>query len=93
MLDVFKKAEYVITDTFHGAVLSIKENRQFVALVRRSNQNKLCDLLKRTGLLDRQWKSGCDLRNVMDAPICYQSVNKILVKERQRALDYLKENL
>ena len=59
VLAYFKKAELVITDTFHGSIFSIITHRQFVTLVRRSvgnsygNEEKLTDLLNRLDLNER----------------------------------------
>ena len=52
----FINAECVVTDTFHGTILSIIANRKFATLIRKSvgteygNEEKLIDLLKRLGL-------------------------------------------
>lgn len=50
----FKNADYVITDTFHGTVFSIKMNTKFCTLVRDSNRNKLEALLNKLDKLDRK---------------------------------------
>ena len=41
-----KQADYVVCETFHGTVFSIKYQKQFACIVRDSNRNKLGDLLK-----------------------------------------------
>lgn len=46
-------ADYVITDTFHGTVFSIKMNTKFCTLVRDSNRNKLEALLNKLDKLDK----------------------------------------
>lgn len=65
----FKNADYVITDTFHGTVFSIKMNTKFCTLIRDSNRNKLEALLKKLDKLDRKVEKMedsqlflCDLR-------------------------------
>ena len=57
LLAYFNQADFIITDTFHGAVFSIKLNRPFVCYVRDNNYNKLYDLLERTKTLDRMISS------------------------------------
>lgn len=47
LLKVFENAEFVITDTFHGTILSEKLNGRYAVLLRDSNRNKLGDLLRR----------------------------------------------
>ena len=52
----FQHADCVVTDTFHGTILSVITHRQFVSVVRESgygNSQKLTDLLERLELLDR----------------------------------------
>jgi len=53
-LKIFNGAEFVITDTFHGAIFSAKYSNRFSILIRESNKNKLGDLIKRIGLLEHQ---------------------------------------
>lgn len=45
MLAYFINADYVITDTFHGTVFSIKYQIPFTTIIRESNKEKLSDLL------------------------------------------------
>lgn len=47
MLKVFQKAEFVITDTFHGTIFSAKYSQRFAVIARMSNKEKLIDLLER----------------------------------------------
>ncbi len=100
MLSLFKHASYVITDTFHGSVFSIKFGKQFVSFVRGnefyiSNSNKVGFLLKQFGLENRV----CDIKtfeNVIDIPIDYTSVGQIMsdgVANSRRYLDkWFKKN-
>lgn len=52
-LEIFRGAAEVITDTFHGALLSIITNRKCVFYIRALNRNKLYDLISSFGLCDR----------------------------------------
>lgn len=45
VLKVFQNAEFVITDTFHGTIFSTKYAKRFATMVRKSNANKLNDLI------------------------------------------------
>ncbi|GHV88944.1 hypothetical protein AGMMS50267_13040 [Spirochaetia bacterium] len=45
VLSYFISADYIITDTFHGTLLSLKYNKQFITIIRNSNQTKLRHLL------------------------------------------------
>ena len=56
-LYLFENAEFVITDSFHGTILSIQYGRPFVVLGGKSaSSDKTGDLLQRLGLEER-WMS------------------------------------
>lgn len=97
LLGYFKYADYVVTDTFHGAVISIKYNIPFVQFVRESkgysNNQKVGYLLSSFGLEDRILQKPDDLEEVMLKPIAYKKVNEILISEKSKAMDYLKRVL
>ena len=93
VLGYIKQADYIITDTFHGSVMSLKFNRPFVALVRDSNRQKMTSLLSQFGLTDRIVDNVDYLENKILQIIDYDKVNSLLKIERERALDYLKRNL
>lgn len=90
LLGYFKNAAYIVTDTFHGAVISIKYNKQFVAFVRKSNQYKLGDLLNRFNLGWRAIQVATDFERIMCAPIDYSKVNDLIAMEKTNARNYLK---
>ncbi len=97
VLAYFKKADYIITDTFHGSVFSIKYNRQFVSLVRGGtegaygNSAKLVDLLETFGLKDRELTNLDDMEKKLTGSIDYDRVNTRIMEERQKSIDYLKK--
>lgn len=93
MLDWFAHADYVVTDTFHGAIFSVINQRRFAVIVRPSNENKLTSLLKDLSLEDRKADRPSALAGVLDASVDYDAVNAILTRERARARAYLKEQL
>lgn len=89
-LKVFQKADCVITDTFHGTIMSVITRRPFVTVIRESNRNKLCDLLNRLGLKDRVCYKIDELRKIMSESIDYKLVDKIREEESVRSRTYLK---
>ena len=97
LLGYFKYADYVVTDTFHGAVISIKYNIPFVQFVRESkgysNNQKVGYLLSSFGLEDRILQKPEELEEVMLKPIAYEKVNEILINEKTKAMNYLKRVL
>lgn len=93
VLGYIKEADYVVTDTFHGSVMSLKFNKQFAALVRPSNKQKMTSLLSQFHLVDRI----VDYPSILESKLLlhsdYDYVNAKLQKERLYSLEYLKANI
>lgn len=93
VLAYFKNASYIVTDTFHGSVFSIKYNRSFATIVRGMNNNKLTHLLEQFNLVSRIVRDLDDLPQILETPIDYVSVNEKIENETARSIEYLKENI
>ncbi len=93
LLEYFKHADYVITDTFHGAVFSIKYNKKFVGISRSSNANKFNDLLSRFGLEERNIKEMDTLKKIIKEDIDYQPINEYIKVETNKSKQYIKTEL
>lgn len=89
LLSYFKNADYIITDTFHGAVFSIKYNKQFVTIVRETNKQKLIDLLEKLKLTNKLIVSPNELSNKLLEVIDYKYTNLEIKKYKKSALEYL----
>lgn len=88
----FSSAQFVITDTFHGTIFSIRAHCKFLTIIRESNKNKLSDLLQRLSLEERMYNSG-NISEIIKKEVDYKKVESILAKEKDKAIKYLKENL
>lgn len=93
VLGYMKNADYIITDTFHGCVMSMKFNKQFVALVRESNKQKMSSLLNQFGLGGRMCEEFGDLKERMEKVIDYTPVNEQIAKEAEKSKQYLQSCL
>lgn len=92
VLGYIKNADYVITDTFHGCVMSIKFNKQFLALVRDSNRQKMSSLLNQFGLGARMCESFDNLKGCIEREIDYGPVNSQIEDEVRKSIEYLSEH-
>ena len=92
VLGYMKNASYIITDTFHGCVMSIKFNKQFVALVRDSNRQKMSSLLDQFGLGERMCESFDNLNERIERKINYTPINLKIKEEADKSFAYLREN-
>lgn len=92
----FQHADCVITDTFHGTILSVITHRQFASVVRSvgyGNSEKMTDFLGRLGLSDRIVDDLEIVRNKLDEFIDYEKVDEIIKTERERSYKYIRGNI
>ena len=92
----FQDAKFVITDSFHGTAFSILHNIPFIAVGNVDRGlSRFQSLLKMFGLEDRLVTdvSSFNIDNFMGKEIEWERVNDVLEKERERAVEFLKENL
>ncbi len=93
VLAYFDRAKYVVTDTYHGCVMSVKYNKKFVAFVREQNRNKLTDLLAGFNLTGQIIDDNGSFEGTFENMIDWNFVNKRISDERQRTMQYLSEIL
>jgi hypothetical protein len=92
----FQHADSVVTDTFHGTILSVITHRQFTSVVRSSgygNSEKMTDLLSRLGLKDRIVGDLEQVSKKVEECIDYEKVDEVIKNERYRSYEYLKGEL
>lgn len=95
-VEMFRNAQIVFTGTFHGAVFSIKSRKNFyVYLTNPSRIKKVGSLLKQIGIEDRTMNNeNVDkIFNNIENNINYEEVYKKIEVEKNRSLEYLKENI
>lgn len=88
LLNWFHYADFVVTDTFHGCVMSIITGRD-MAITVRDNGNKLNSLMEQFGLEDRQLNDSWDIYNVFSHHIDWREVNERMVQQRSISMNYL----
>lgn len=91
-VEMFRHAEFVFTGTFHGAVFSILNRRQFkVYLTNESRVKKVRALLRELGIEGRELNAAePGFPQAEDEQIDYDKVEALLAKKRARSLSYLK---
>lgn len=92
----FRHADCVVTDTFHGTIMSVITHRQFASVVRSvgyGNSEKMTDLLGRLGLSNRVVGSLEELPEMLKKKIDYTAVDKVIGKERKRSHEYLERQI
>lgn len=92
----FQHAKAVITDTFHGTILSVITHQRFVTIVRENgygNAEKLIDLLEKLNLSKQILKNMSELSCTLGSKIDYSIVDQIIKEERTHTYQYLKEQI
>lgn len=87
----FENASFIITDTFHGTIFSIKTHAHFCTILRDSNRNKLHYLLSKLQCADREVSELSDIDKLFLIKKNYVETEKILNSERQKTMNFLKE--
>lgn len=89
LLAWFKGAECVVTNTFHGCVMSIITSTN-MAVRLRGNANKLLNLMTEYEIVDREFSSDISLENVLSRNVNWTVVNEQMKIRRAQSMDYLK---
>jgi len=94
---MIREANFVITNSFHGAVFCLIFNTPFVVLLSegelQSMNNRITDLLEKVGLSDRSIGISQldDIRRIFSG-IDWQLVNNELIKLNKLATDFITSN-
>lgn len=93
-ITLFKNAEIVVTNSFHGTVFSIIFNKKFFVEYLKENEVsniRLENILSMYRLTDRVIEDGNN--NSIESSIDYKNVNDILEREREKSLNFINEML
>ena len=88
MLGYIRDAAYVVTDSFHGTLLSIIFNKQFFTKCAGTHAgvgSRILDLLDELGLSERLLTETLDTCETIE----YERVNEILEDKRKKSIHYL----
>lgn len=92
----FAHAEAVITDTFHGTILSVITHTPFASFMRGQgygNSQKLGDLLRRLHLEGRVARGADALAVTLDTPVEWAAADIVIAEGREAARSYLEEQV
>ena len=91
---LIKNAAYVVTDSFHGSILSINFNTQFYSFTKRDGSNsvdndRILEILSTLNLANR-YKDGS---TTFEQDIDFSKVNPIVDYYRKESLSYLRKTI
>lgn len=90
LLNWFQHTECVVTDTFHGCVMSIITGRE-MAVKLRDNANKLYNLMTEYEITDRRVDDFLQLEEIFSKSVNWERTNKQVYERREVSHKYLKQ--
>lgn len=95
LLNWFQHAECVVTNTFHGCVMSIITGREMAVKARKGtathdNANKLLNLMQEYGISDRKIDDSMQLEDVFSRKVNWDATIRQIKERRAASMDYLK---
>ena len=94
---MYKNANGIVTNTFHGTVFSIMFHKQFVYYeqtgVTKNQNERIISLLNLLGLKNRIVKERNTIELMLEERIDWRDVDRILNKEKEKSIDFLSEAL
>ena len=90
-LSIYDKADYIITNTFHGTVFSTIYEKRFAVV--NNDKQKVINVLKMCGLSDKMTKTAADYDTILHSDFDYAMTRQNIARERANSLDYLDKAL
>lgn len=89
ILRYFKYAKVVVTDTFHGSIMSMITGAEFIVKTRECNHFKLKSLLSEYALADRIIQDWSQMSQIFETNINYAQVNRLIIARRNESMSFL----
>ena len=92
-ISLFRKANLVVTDSFHGTVFALKNNKQIILCGRSDKQSKINSLLKQVEVSIQIYKGEKIEHYLSNNIIDYSSTCRIIKEEVERSFRFLAVSL
>lgn len=91
-LSLIDNAALVLTSSFHGTAFSLIYRKKFFVLNGKTD-NRICDILTKTGLLDRSLENADDVSKASLEELDFTTAERFLDEQRQKSANYLQQAL
>jgi hypothetical protein len=88
-ISLIDNARYLITDSFHGTAFSMNLNTEPICIYPEKYSSRLSSFLRLVGQEHRHIENFHDF-NVMNRPVDWEHVHKVLERERERVDEFLR---
>jgi len=94
-IELFCNARYVVTDSYHGVLLSIVFEKSFLGLYPRNGAGRFHSLAELLHIEDRVCFQGADevAFTLLEQKIDYVAIRSTLQEEKDRAWEWIRKNL
>ena len=89
-LAAFEKAEFVVTDTFHGTIFSAKYAKRFVTISRPSNYNKMKSLISDLKIAQHYSTDFSSLEKAYQVVDDKKQIEDLIAQGRYHTIEYLR---
>lgn len=87
-LSIYDKAEYIVTNTFHGTVFATIYEKRFAVI--KNDKPKVLDVLRMCSLSDKMTNEAKDISTILESNFDYDLTREKILTEREKGLNYLK---
>lgn len=87
-LSIYDKAEYIITNTFHGTVFATIYEKRFAVI--KNDKPKVLNALQMCGMSDKMTDGPEDIGAILKSNFHYDVTRQKILIEREKGLRYLK---
>lgn len=91
-LSLVKNAEFILTDSYHGVIFSMKFSKPFIAVSRNARSVRIADLLNRYGILDRLVGKAkkAVTKQLLRSEIDYDDIHRRMDADIEKSVEFLK---
>lgn len=92
-LALYRDADYIVTNTFHGTVFSILFRKEFISIPLKGRESRVINLTEKLGLSGRLVTkySYDNVKCLLEQKIDYEHVNSLLDQEREKSYSFIWE--
>ena len=87
-LSLYDRADYIITNTFHGTVFATIYEKCFAVL--KNEKQKILDVLRMCNMSDKMTNGSEDISAILNGEFDYATTRQRISAEREKSLRYLK---
>lgn len=92
-LELYQHAELIVTDSYHGFIFALKNEKDYVLIRRSDKSNKIDGLIAYLGISKGYFDSKSKLEQYLEEPINYSALNSTIHSRKQESLQYLMDSM